>query len=100
VISLWLAAAVAVADPESYPTNAIAVQRAAIPPVIDGRLDDPAWLEADPVSDFHQQRPEYREPATEDTRVRVTYDDDYFYIAAELFDREPGQIRATQLVRG
>lgn len=100
MISSWLAAAVAAAATNSYPANAITIHRAEVSPVIDGKLDDPVWGKANPVSDFHQQRPDYREPATEETHVRITYDDDHFYIAAKLLDRNPDQIRATQLVQG
>lgn len=80
--------------------RSVTISRAAATPVIDGHLDDPAWQGAIPISDFHQQNPRYRASPTEKTVVRITYDDDHIYIAAELFDREPHKIRATQLIQG
>lgn len=100
LVPSWVAAEGTDAAASSYPANAITIDRAATPPVIDGKLDDPVWRETSPIGDFHQQGPQYRAPPTEETRVRVTYDQDHFYIAARMFDRDPGGIRATQLVQG
>jgi hypothetical protein len=76
------------------------IKRTTSPPTIDGQLDDPAWLEATIVDDFHQQSPNYREDATERTVVRLLYDDNFLYVAADLRDRQPDKIVATQLVQG
>ena len=57
---------------------------AAKPPVIDGRLDDPAWQAAPWTEDFldiegpSKPKPRFR------TRAKMLWDNDYFYIAAEL----------------
>jgi hypothetical protein len=59
-------------------------QRTAIPIVIDGKIDDPAWSKAPWTSDFvdiegaARPRPRFR------TRVKMLWDDKYLYIAAEL----------------
>jgi hypothetical protein len=90
----------AAAQAEGGAPPTVTVSRAAVAPVLDGRLDDPAWRDAVPISDFHQHTPRYRGAPSERTVVRVTYDDDYIYIAAEMFDREPQKIRATQLIQG
>jgi hypothetical protein len=60
--------------------------RAARPPVIDGRITDAQWADADPVSVFTQRDPDEGRPATERTELRVLYDDDALYVAARLFD--------------
>jgi hypothetical protein len=59
-------------------------RRADRPPVIDGKLDDPAWRRA-PASDLfvdiegdRRPRPAYA------TRVRMLWDDTFFYVGAEL----------------
>ncbi|HEX7077604.1 MAG TPA: DUF5916 domain-containing protein [Candidatus Eisenbacteria bacterium] len=65
---------------------------------IDGRLDEPAWQAATPVTDFTQRDPEEGKPASEKTEVRVLLGDDALYVAARMYDREPRKIRA-QLVR-
>ncbi|MDX1516953.1 MAG: sugar-binding protein [Woeseiaceae bacterium] len=76
------------------------ISRALSPPVIDGRLDDAVWSDAAPIDDFHQIDPLDGAPATEQTIVRVTYDDEYLYVAADLRDSDPSGIQATQLIQG
>ena len=63
--------------------------RASPAPVIDGRLDDPVWAAAVPVGGFLQRDPDEGKPATEETVVRVAYDDHALYVAAEMRDRDP-----------
>ena len=76
------------------------IARTSAPPVIDGRLDDDAWLEAARIDDFHQTDPQEGAAPTEATIVRVTYDDEYLYIAADLRDSDPAAIQATQMIQG
>lgn len=76
------------------------IQRTDTPPVIDGKLDDAVWKNSAYVDDFHQTAPANGAPATERTVVRVTYDDEYLYIAANLQDSDPGAIQAKQLIQG
>ncbi len=63
-------------------------------PVIDGRLDEAVWQQADVISDFHQIRPGDGTPTTERTEVYVIYDKDAMYIGARMFDSEPELIAA------
>ena len=74
--------------------------RVVAPPVIDGRLDDAAWHGAPEIDDFHQTSPGDGTPSTERTVVRVAYDDEYLYIAANLLDSEPSAIQAKQMIQG
>jgi hypothetical protein len=66
--------------------------RAAGPIKVDGKLDDPAWQNAPWTSDFvdiegdAKPRPKFR------TRVKMLWDDQYLYIAAEL---EEPEVKAT-----
>jgi hypothetical protein len=85
---------------EDVERKKIIITRTDTPPTIDGRLDDAVWLQATVVNDLHQNTPQYRENPTEDIAVRFLYDDDYLYVAADLLDREPGKIVATQLIQG
>ncbi len=78
----------------------IEIQRAASAPVIDGRLDDAVWGRATAISDFHQTTPEEGAMPTEETIVRVTYDNEYLYIAADLRDSDPQGIHAAQMIQG
>jgi hypothetical protein len=92
-----LAATPALAAQDAVP--AAQARRVTAPPVIDGRLDDAVWSQAIPTSDFRQRDPKEGEPATERTVVRILYDQSMLYIGAELLDREPGAIRASELRR-
>ena len=85
---------------EDVERKKITITRTDTPPTIDGRLDDPAWLQAAVVSDLHQHSPRYRDKPTEDIAVRFLFDDNYLYVGADLLDREPGRIVATQLIQG
>ncbi len=61
---------------------------------IDGVLDEAAWSEATPVTEFTQNDPEEGKPVSERTEVRILIGDDALYIGARLFDREPSKIKA------
>ena len=50
--------------------------------VIDGRLDEDAWRDAVPLSDFVQKDPDQGQPGTYRTVVRVVYDETALYVAA------------------
>jgi hypothetical protein len=63
--------------------------RTAVAPVIDGNLDDPAWATAVEISGFTQREPDEGAPATQQTFVRILYDDDALYIGARLEDGGP-----------
>lgn len=76
------------------------IHRAESAPVIDGRLDDDVWKNASVVDDFQQTSPLDGAVPTESTVVRVTYDDEFLYIAADLRDRSPDQISAKQMIQG
>lgn len=65
---------------------------------IDGRIDEEAWLSAPIISDFVQGEPTEGAPPTERTEVRVLFDDGSIYVAARLYERDPGTIH-DQLVR-
>ncbi len=75
------------------------ISRTDTPPIIDGRLDDAVWASAAFVDDFHQTAPTDGAVPTEATIVRVTYDDEFLYIAAQLSDSDPSGIRATQMIQ-
>src|SRR5438552_1534208 len=61
-------------------------------PVVDGRLDDEAWLRAESVTDFVQIEPDNMESATERTVVQIAYDDRYLYVAARCYTKDPSLI--------
>src|SRR5262245_11206523 len=73
----------------AIPTVEVRALRTAQPPSIDGHLSEETWGAATPVSGFIQRDPEEGKPATEDTEVRILYDDTAVYIGARLFDDDP-----------
>src|SRR5437016_1914535 len=70
--------------PAVRPT-AVAAKRTG-PITLDGRLDEPAWAAATPVTQFTQQKPVEGAAPTEKTEVRFLYDDDAIYIGARMFE--------------
>ena len=87
-------------DAEQTSLKRFEIKRTDTPPVIDGSLDDNAWSNAVLVEDFHEIRPNEYTEASQQTRVFVTYDDDALYVAAQLFDNEPGGVTAQILKQG
>jgi len=81
-------------DPEGAPRPTILATRAEVPILVDGVLDESAWERAEPVSRFIQAIPDAGYPATEETLVRVLYDDANLYVGALLLDSDPEGITA------
>jgi len=78
----------------------MAISRTDSAPTLDGVLDDLTWTQASMIEDFHQFDPVDHGEPTERTLVYIAYDDDNLYVAARMWDREPDQIRARQLIQG
>jgi hypothetical protein len=57
--------------------------------VIDGELTEPAWALAQASGDFVQREPQQGKPATHRSTVRLLFDANAVYIAAEL-EQPPG----------
>ena len=101
VAALLLAVPVAaqgVADGSTvYPVDAMDLPRPSIqavrvdgPVTIDGLLDEEAWARAVVNRDtWIQTVPEPGMPASQETILRIVYDEQYLYIGAVLFDDDP-----------
>jgi hypothetical protein len=63
-------------------------------PVVDGRLDDPGWSEAEVATDFVQTRPAPGSLASVRTEARILYDERALYVGVRAFDPEPATILA------
>jgi len=72
------------------PARSMEAVRTDTPPVIDGKLDDACWSQANVATDFTDYRIE--QPAKEQTLVRVLYDDENIYIAFECVEPDPNSI--------
>ena len=92
-------AAAGFVDPELAPRPVMHALRTARPPRIDGVLDEPEWAGAERIADFRQQLPRTGYPATFVTVVRMMYDADHLYIAAENMDPQPHLAITTGLER-
>ncbi|MFH6989006.1 DUF5916 domain-containing protein [Flavobacterium collinsii] len=61
--------------------------------LIDGKIDEPAWKNVTPASDFVMYQPDNGKPIPDNqkTEVRVLYNNDAIYIAALLYD-DPNKV--------
>jgi hypothetical protein len=66
--------------------------RAVIPPVLDGRTDDPAWAQAQVIDQFLEYEPTEGAETRFKTEARVTYDDKNLYVLVRMYDPAPDSI--------
>ena len=59
---------------------------------LDGRLDEPAWQQAQAAGGFRQRDPDQGQPATEPTELRLLFDDHALYAGVRLLDSAPTAI--------
>ena len=89
-LSLVLCACIpAVTIAAGKPTRAIFATRTAVVPHIDGLLTDSCWQRATPSSDFTQFDPVEGAEPTEETSVRLLYDDNALYVGVACGDNTP-----------
>src|SRR5687768_2307286 len=74
--------------------QSIRAERASDSPRLDGRLSEPVWQTAPPITNLTQREPNEGAPAIENTEVRFAYDDNALYIGARMFSNDPTAIRA------
>lgn len=78
----------------SAPPRTMRAFRRSGPITIDGKLDDPAWAKAEPSGGMVQSYPQPGQPASDQTEIRVLYDDDALYVGIRMFDAHPDSIAA------
>ena len=66
------------------------------PPAIDGLVNEAIWTAMQPATGFVQQEPNNGEPSTEQTEVRIAFDDDNLYLGVICLDSQPDNIVVTQ----
>jgi len=74
-------------------TQRIVISRIGGPVVLEGRSDEPAWKNVQPLP-FLMQTPTFGGKPSERTELLLAYDDEFIYVAGRLFDREPDKIQA------
>ncbi|MDH5760443.1 MAG: carbohydrate binding family 9 domain-containing protein [Gemmatimonadota bacterium] len=67
--------------------------------VIDGRPDEAAWRDAEIITDFIQSVPSTGMPGTENTVVRVLYDENRLYISAVCYESDMSGIIVPSIVQ-
>jgi len=75
----------------------IKAKRISEPIIFDGLLTEPAWKEAQHISNFTQRDLNYGEPATERTEVAILYDDNTMYFGVWCYQEYPEQIVAKSM---
>ena len=65
---------------------------------IDGYVNEEAWASITPLP-LTAYEPVYQDPMTEQTEIRIGYDDRFLYVAGRLYDSNPDQIRANSMYR-
>ncbi len=66
---------------------------------IDGLLDEPVWQSVQPIRQLYQITPNQGDPATEQSEVRILYDDKKLYFGFIFFDSEMDKIVANDMRR-
>jgi hypothetical protein len=62
------------------------------PIVLDGKLDDSAWAEAEAASGFRTWDPSRGDPPSEETVFKVAYDDRAVYVGVACLEKNPSNI--------
>ena len=86
-------------DPEAIPRPTVQARRATGPISVDGFLDEPTWADAEIITGFIQSKPNAGYPSTENTVVRVLFDDETLYVGAVLYYEDPADITLHSLKR-
>src|SRR5437868_15185660 len=82
--SLALAQATTRSQTDPRPVAQAALRQGEI--TIDGRIDEPAWAAATPITELTQSTPEEGKPPSQNTEIRILYDASALYIAARMSD--------------
>lgn len=69
------------------------------PLTLDGRLDEPIYQDARPISDFIQLEPRNGEPATEKTDVWLAFDAENVYVSMRVWESRPERMVVNEMRR-
>lgn len=78
---------------------ALQAYRTDMPPVIDGLLDDAAWVHAGVAGNFIKRYPVFNEAPSFGTTVKILYDDKAVYVGAYMHDSSPDSIKTEMAIR-
>jgi len=60
--------------------------------IIDGKIDDEAWNKVEWAGDFIQRTPYENEAPSQETKLKILYDDKNIYFGFRAFDTDPSKI--------
>ncbi len=60
--------------------------------IIDGKLNEPEWEQAEAINDFMQIDPVPGAAATDKTEARILYNDEFLFVAIHCFDSIPSDL--------
>ena len=66
---------------------------------VDGILNEPVWQSVEPIRQLYQIQPDQGDPATEQSEVRIMYDDKKLYFGFIFYDSEMDKIVANDMRR-
>jgi len=69
----------------------------AIEIILDGKLDESFWKNIKGIDNFLMQEPIEGKVPTENTLIKIAYDENYLYIGAILYDSEPEGIKSFKM---
>src|SRR5262245_623826 len=99
MLAIVLSSLCAVQDPAAPSTPVAGVRAVTTAPVIDGRLNDPAWRDVAPITGFIQRELHEGQAVTERTEVRIVTDGAALYVGAWLYDSDHSGIVPGEKVR-
>jgi hypothetical protein len=73
---------------QNEPGTSVHIKKASGEIVLDGKLDEPAWQEAQVADNWFMNYPVDTLPAPFQTEARVTFNDTYFYVSFVCYDDE------------
>lgn len=84
--------------PHLRANDPIPLPRLSSPIVLDGVIDEPAWVEIEPLP-LVMYQPTYKGEMAERTEIRVAYDNEAIYMSGRLFHNNEYDIRGNSLYR-
>lgn len=77
-------------DTEQPMTKAISIEAN---PIIDGEvINDEVWQQIMPFGNLKQNQPNFGQPATEKTEIRIAYTSQTFYVSVICYDSQPDKL--------
>ncbi len=70
--------------PDTKDRPETAIKGSELAPKVDGEvINDPFWQAISVVGDLTQVQPQSGQPASENTEIRITYDENTFYLSTQ-----------------